>query len=294
MAHGDPQARRRRVPRPSVEEERGRTARPDDGARRGSRVAQRRPGPAGDGAAAQDGTATLTVRLEHPVDPTSNMFQAIEGRWGSREVRNHRSGAASMHGQPSFVLHSGDAMAVRLKVRVRMRRTNDFVFGVSLFNADGVCCYGTNTYIEEMEPDRLSGERQSDVLWIESLDLVEGTYKLDAAVHKLRNGYPYDYHRLLYTFRVKSRVPRCQGHITVPHHKWTFSGGGLLSNRRLPAVGARPERMAVTPWPRPRRLPSAVACRRPAASSREQARLRSAPPGTRALPRRRRGGSETR
>ena len=39
---------------------------------------------------------------------------------------------------------------------------------------------------------------------IERLDLVEGTYKLDVAVHKL-DGYPYDYHRLLYTFRVKSR-----------------------------------------------------------------------------------------
>ena len=40
---------------------------------------------------------------------------------------------------------------------------------------------------------------------IDSLDLVEGTYKLDVAVHKL-DGYPYDYHRLLYTFRVKSRT----------------------------------------------------------------------------------------
>ena len=33
----------------------------------------------------------------------------------------------------------------------------------------------------------------------------KGTYKLDVAVHK-RDGYPYDYHRLLYTFRVKSRT----------------------------------------------------------------------------------------
>ena len=40
---------------------------------------------------------------------------------------------------------------------------------------------------------------------IEALDLVEGTYKLDVAVHK-RDGAPYDYHRLLYTFRVKSRL----------------------------------------------------------------------------------------
>ena len=82
---------------------------------------------------------------------------------------------------------------------------DDFVFGIGLFNADGVCCYGTNTYLEEMNPQRLErrgGSRRSP---IESLDLVEGTYKLDVAVHKM-DGFPYDYHRLLYTFRVKSRI----------------------------------------------------------------------------------------
>jgi hypothetical protein len=90
-----------------------------------------------------------------------------------------------------------------------------------LFNADGVCCYGTNTYVEEMNPERLSGE--ADVTFaIDSLDLVEGTYKLDVAVHK-RDGFPYDYHRLLYTFRVKSRT-RDVG-IYRPEHHWTFSAG---------------------------------------------------------------------
>jgi hypothetical protein len=39
----------------------------------------------------------------------------------------------------------------------------------------------------------------------EALDLIEGTYKLDVAVHK-RDGVPYDYHRLLHTFRIKSRT----------------------------------------------------------------------------------------
>jgi hypothetical protein len=50
--------------------------------------------------------------------------------------------------------------------------------------------------------------------------MVEGTYRLDLAVHKL-DGYPYDYHRLLYSFRVKSRV-RDVG-IYSPDHRWSFS-----------------------------------------------------------------------
>ena len=90
-----------------------------------------------------------------------------------------------------------------------------------MFNADGVCCYGTNTYAEDMEPERLIGE--ADVTFdIEALDLVEGTYKVDVAVHK-RDGVPYDYHRLLYTFRIKSRT-RDVG-IYRPRHRWTFSPG---------------------------------------------------------------------
>ena len=55
---------------------------------------------------------------------------------------------------------------------------------------------------------------------IEALDLVEGTYKLDVAVHR-RDGRPYDYHRLLYTFRVKSRTKDVG--IYRPRHRWTFS-----------------------------------------------------------------------
>ena len=55
-----------------------------------------------------------------------------------------------------------------------------------------------------------------------ALDLVEGTYKLDVAVHK-RDGAPYDYHRLLYTFRVKSRLKDVG--IYRPRHRWEFSPG---------------------------------------------------------------------
>ncbi len=82
-----------------------------------------------------------------------------------------------------------------------------------------MCCYGTNTYLEEMTPQRLTGEAEATFA-IESLDLVEGTYKLDVAVHK-RDGFPYDYHRLLYTFRVKSRTHDVG--IYRPRHHWTFS-----------------------------------------------------------------------
>ena len=72
-----------------------------------------------------------------------------------------------------------------------------------------------------------------------SLDLVEGTYKLDVAVHK-RDGYPYDYHRLLYTFRVKSRTHDVG--IYRPRHHWTFSGEVSFVDRPRPRRASRQDR----------------------------------------------------
>jgi ABC-type polysaccharide/polyol phosphate transport system ATPase subunit len=154
-----------------------------------------------------------------PEGELRDMFKAVEGRWGSREIEITEVTLLDRNGHSSFVFHSGDPMSIRLKVLAHAHAT-DFVFGVSLFNADGVCCYGTNTFIEQMDPQSLEGEVQVTFA-VESLDLVEGTYKLDVAVHTCE-GYPYDYHRLLYTFRVKSRTP--DAGIYRPRHHWTFSG----------------------------------------------------------------------
>jgi hypothetical protein len=163
-----------------------------------------------------------------PPDPDApaDMFQAVEGRWGSREVEITEVTLVDGKGQPSFVFHSGEPMAVRVRAHAPVP-VDDFVFGVSLFNADGVCCYGTNTYLEEMEPAQLAGDVEASFA-IASLDLVEGTYKLDVAIHK-RDGYPYDYHRLLYTFRVKSRTHDIG--IYRPSHRWTFSSGVQFKSR---------------------------------------------------------------
>ncbi len=153
-----------------------------------------------------------------PSPPTKNMFQATEGRWGSREVEIASVELITAGGQPSFVFHSGEPLSVRLRL-CAAEPVTDFVFGVSVFNAEGVCCFGTNTDIEQMTSERLEGE--ADVTFaVDHLDLVEGTYKLDVAVHR-RDGAPYDYHRQLYTFRIKSRTHDVG--IFRPAHHWSFS-----------------------------------------------------------------------
>ena len=148
---------------------------------------------------------------------------ATASRWGSREVEITRVELAGASG-PSNVFESGAPMEIRFTVRAA-RPTRDFVFGIGLFNAGGVCCYGTNTHIEGATPGELSGEAEVRVA-IDRLDLVEGSYTVDVAVHR-ENGAPYDYHRRLYPFRVTSRVKDIG--VYRPHHRWRFEGGVRIS-----------------------------------------------------------------
>jgi len=154
-----------------------------------------------------------------PADATADMMQATEGRWGSRVVEITDVAFTDSNGQPAHIVHSGDAVSLRLAVHAH-RPVEDFVFGVGIFNAEGVCVYGTNTTIDEFDAQSLSGDATITVTF-DALDLVEGTYKLDVAVHKL-DGVPYDYHRLLHTFRVKSRTKDVG--VYRPRHRWSFAG----------------------------------------------------------------------
>jgi ABC-type polysaccharide/polyol phosphate transport system ATPase subunit len=147
-----------------------------------------------------------------------DMTRIDEGRWGSREVEITGVTFKTAQGEVSHIFQSGEPMSIHLGVRAHQTIT-DFVFGIGIYSADGVNCYGTNTYLEDFTPAEARGEGEV-TFNIESVDLVEGTYKLDVAVHK-RDGYPYDYHRLLYTFRVKSRSKEVG--IYRPRHTWTFS-----------------------------------------------------------------------
>ena len=147
----------------------------------------------------------------------ADMFEAREGRWGSGTVRIEHVTLEGPRGA-AHVFRSGEPMTIRMRV-VADRPVGDFAFGISIFSTDGACCYGTNTHIEEMEPRRFEGAGEV-AFAIERLDLVGGTYKLDVAAHK-RDGFSYDYHRLLYTFRVKSST-RDVG-VYRPRHAWRFS-----------------------------------------------------------------------
>jgi ABC-type polysaccharide/polyol phosphate transport system ATPase subunit len=151
-------------------------------------------------------------------EPPADYFKAGEGRWGSREVEIAAVRIVGEDGAPRHVFQSGEPAAVEMTVRAH-EKVGAVVFGVSIFNADGVCCYGTNTDIEEVAVPEFEGEL-AVTFRIRSLDLVEGSYKLDVAAHH-QDGYAYDYHRLIYNFRVNSRTKDVG--IFRPPHAWEFT-----------------------------------------------------------------------
>jgi ABC-type polysaccharide/polyol phosphate transport system ATPase subunit len=170
------------------------------------------------------------VLPDTPIDVATapaDMFRATEGRWGSREVEISDVRLTAGDGAAGHVFQSGERLDIHIQLRAPLA-IDDFVVGVGIFNAEGVCCYGTNTAIEELTGERLAGDVEA-VFSIDALDLVEGTYKLDIGVHK-EDGYPYDYHRLLYTFRVKSRAKDVG--IYRPKHEWRFSGDVKFKDAR--------------------------------------------------------------
>jgi ABC-type polysaccharide/polyol phosphate transport system ATPase subunit len=142
------------------------------------------------------------------------------GRWGSREVEIRAVRFEDARGRERHVFVPGETVRMVLEVHTA-RPVADFVFGIGLFSAEGTSVWGTNTDIEGFVPSRLEGPARVS-LALEGLSLVEGTYLVDVAAHR-RDGTPLDYHRGLYSLRVKSRTKDVG--VYRPAHQWGFEGG---------------------------------------------------------------------
>ena len=144
--------------------------------------------------------------------------EAREKRWGGREIEIRKVTLKSLDGKEKHVFPPNQGMIIEMDIKAAAK-IKDFVFGIGVFNSKGVSCYGTNTHLEDFVPVSIQGEGKV-ICKIGKLGLINGTYYLDVAVHK-RDGYPYDYHRNLYSFLVSSRH-KDEG-VSRLSHSWSFS-----------------------------------------------------------------------
>ncbi len=157
-----------------------------------------------------------------------------EQRWGKREIEITRVTLKNLQGQAKHVFSPEEGMLIEMEV-VAYSRIEDFVFGIGIFNSQGIYVYGTNTHLEDYTPISIEGEGKV-VCRIEKLNLINGTYYLDVATHK-RDGYPYDYHRNLYSFLVTS-THRDEGITRLPH-TWEVTDNIKLKPPEVKAVAGK-------------------------------------------------------
>lgn len=156
--------------------------------------------------------------IEEEVEKEEGAEGRREDRWGKKEIEITRVSVKNLEGKEKHVFSPDEGMDIELDVVARSR-IEDFVFGIGIFNSQGISCYGTNTNSEEFKPHSIEGKGKVKCR-IKKLNLINGTYYLDVAAHKI-DGYPYDYHRSMYTFMVSSLYKDVG--IFRPEHAWSFS-----------------------------------------------------------------------
>lgn len=140
-------------------------------------------------------------------------------RWGSREVEIKAVRLLSDVGAPKQLFHTNDAVKIEIDYEIHAQ-VGELVFGIGLNRNDGLVVHGSNTDIEKitLPLDKMQDKRVGTVTYrIERVGLLSGNYSIDVAAHRL-DGYPYDYHKDVVTFIVRSSFN--QVGIYEPPHTW--------------------------------------------------------------------------
>ena len=149
-----------------------------------------------------------------------------ENRWGNREIEIKKVRLMDLQGKEKHVYSPSDGMVIEMDFYAENHK-KDFVFGVGIFNSQGVCCYATNTVLEGYKSRSVIG-RGKVTCQIKALNLTNGTYYLDVAAHR-QDGLAYDYHRNLYSFMISSDY--MDSGVYRPQHSWNFSSDVKMAKK---------------------------------------------------------------
>ncbi len=138
-------------------------------------------------------------------------------RWGSGAARIKKIRAYASDGAEQRIFRTGESIRFKLDYSVREKVT-DAVFGIGIFNRDGVQCYGTNTRIDKLPEFSLEKSGTAEI-FLEKADLLPGEYLLDFAI-ETGDGIPVDYYREAYKIEMISNI----GDVGISRieHKWNI------------------------------------------------------------------------
>ena len=183
------------------------------------------------------------------------MFQAIEGRWGSREVEITEVTLLGRDGEPGVRV----PLRRRLAIRLQVARTRQSTISCSASASSTPTASAVTAPTPASKRSRANSFGDVAVTFaIDSLDLVEGTYKLDVAVHTRRR---LSLRLSPAALHLSREVTDPDVGIYRPRHQWSFSGGHPLRARREPLSEDRARRFEARAHVARPRSPIAVAAR---------------------------------
>ena len=137
-------------------------------------------------------------------------------RWGSGKARIQKITSYDDDGKEKNIFRTGET--IRFVIDYTVSETvEDAVFGIGIFNREGIQCYGTNTRIDRTGDITLTKDGQAEIV-LEDVMLLPSEYSFDFAI-ETGDGIPVDYCRQIYKAEMISNTG--DAGITRIKHKWS-------------------------------------------------------------------------
>lgn len=123
---------------------------------------------------------------------------------GTGEVRITKVNLIDADGREKNTFRTGEKAILKISYKCNSDVGNDVVFGMAVYNNNGLNCFGTNTYLDNINIQNLKNEGEV-IFRIKSLNFLDGEYFLDVSCHRI-NGELYDYKKSVLTFNMYSVI----------------------------------------------------------------------------------------
>lgn len=120
-------------------------------------------------------------------------------RWGNKKIVVTKVKFIDKYLKENDTFTSGDPMTICIFFDVK-EYIKDLVFGMMIYDENGLYCYGTNTELKKYPVIFSEGSNEIDLI-IDRLTMLQGKYYLTLASHS-KSHEPYDWHDKSFSFNV--------------------------------------------------------------------------------------------
>lgn len=155
-------------------------------------------------------------------DPSSRLKEKRGAHFGNNKITIERVLLLDDHGNETDLLHTGRPFTVQVEYKTHEEAASPY-FGIAIYRADGVRCYGVNTRLDDFS--WTPAQQGSIAIQVESCALLAETYLLDVAVTE-QDDFNCDYWQNALSFRIVSDSR--EAGIASLTHSWILTEGSSI------------------------------------------------------------------